>query len=139
MAQTSETAESTGKAVLLFDGDCPMCRASVRLLKRLDWLKVFRFQSARSSEPLPVTTVALNRERLLEEMHLVAPAGAVYHGFRAFRWIAWRVPLLVPIAPLMYLPGMPMVGQRLYLWIAKNRFNLVPCRDDACALPRKNT
>jgi len=122
-------------AILLYDGDCAMCRASVRLLQRLDWLGVLSYQSIRDSTPLPETAVPLIKERLLEEMHLVTPdRTGVFHGFRAFRWIAWRIPLFVAIAPLLYIPGVPAIGQRLYLWIAKNRFKLVPCRHGACSI-----
>ena len=41
------------------------------------------------------------------------------------------------LVPLLYLPGVPAVGQRLYLWVARNRYHLVPCHDGACAVPLK--
>ena len=63
-------------------------------------------------------------------MHLLTPDGKrLYHGFGAFRWMAWRLPLCWPIAPLLYVPGVPWLGQRIYLWIARNRFHLVPCHE----------
>jgi hypothetical protein len=69
-------------------------------------------------------------------MHVLTPDGRrVYHGFAALRWLAWRLPLLWPLAPLLYLPGIPSLGQRLYLWIARNRFRLVPCHGGVCTLP----
>ena len=48
--------------------------------------------------------------------------------------MAWRVPVLLPLAPLMYFPGVPWVGNKVYLWIAKNRYNLVPCDDGGCRI-----
>jgi hypothetical protein len=75
----------------------------------------------------------------MEEMHLITPdAGRIYHGFGAFRWMAWRLPLLWALAPFLYLPGIPTLGQRIYLWIARNRFQLVPCHGGVCQnrLPR---
>ncbi len=72
----------------------------------------------------------------MEEMHLVTPKrDRLHHGFGAFRWMAWRLPLLWLVAPLLYLPGVPYLGQRVYLWIAKRRYRLVPCRDGVCTLP----
>jgi predicted DCC family thiol-disulfide oxidoreductase YuxK len=71
-------------------------------------------------------------------MHVVTPdRKRAFAGFAAFRYIAGRVPLLIGLMPLMYLPGVPEIGQRAYLWVAKNRFNLVPCKDGVCSLPQR--
>src|SRR5205823_7866931 len=101
----------------------------------LDWLHRLAFVNARDRENLPPGVPAPERGRLLEEMHLLAPDGyRLYHGFAAFRWMAWRLPLLWPLAPLLYLPGVPSLGQRAYLWVARNRFQLVPCHGGVCTL-----
>jgi hypothetical protein len=77
----------------------------------------------------------LEPNRLLEEMHLLTPDGrGILHGFGAFRWMAWRLPPLWPLLPFLYLPGMTSVGQRAYLWVARNRFRLVPCHGGVCSL-----
>jgi predicted DCC family thiol-disulfide oxidoreductase YuxK len=132
-----ESRTECGKAVVLYDGQCPLCRKSVALLKRLDWLRRVRCLDARDPANVPAREPTLEPARLLEEMHLVPPSGGrVYHGFGAFRWIAWRLPLLWPVAPLLYLPGVPALGQRLYLWVARNRFDLVPCQHGACSIPK---
>jgi predicted DCC family thiol-disulfide oxidoreductase YuxK len=129
-----------GKGIVLFDGECSLCQRSVRILKRLDWLEKLHFQSARDTEHLPVTSVILDNAKMLEEMHLLTPSRDVaYAGFRAFRWISWRIPLLMPFAPFMYLPGVPWLGNRVYLWVARNRLKLVPCHDGVCELPKKNS
>lgn len=126
------------KAVVLYDGACPLCRKSVRLLRELDWFNVLTFADARTPEQIPQLPASLSRQRLLEEMHLRTPDGArVYHGFAAFRWMAWRLPLLWALAPFLYLPGVPALGQRLYLWVARNRFRLLPCHGGVCSLPGK--
>ena len=31
--------------------------------------------------------------------------------------------------------GVPWLGNKLYLWVAKNRFDLVPCDDGGCRVP----
>ena len=60
-----------------------------------------------------------------------------YAGFRAVRYMLWRMPATLPFAPLTYLPGVPWLGNRVYLWVARNRFQIVPC-DEAgvCRLHR---
>jgi predicted DCC family thiol-disulfide oxidoreductase YuxK len=135
---TQSDSAASGQALLLYDGDCPLCCKGVAQLQRLDWLGILRYANARDCANLPKTAPPLDPERLLEEMHLVpASGGPIYHGFGAFRWLSWRLPLLWPLAPLLYLPGVPFLGQRLYLLVARNRFRLVPCHGGICTLPRK--
>ncbi len=131
------TLSATGsQALVLYDGECPLCQRSVAILKRLDWLRRLVFLDARDEANIPEAVQPLNRDRLLEEMHLVTPdRRKVYHGFGAFRWMAWRLPLLWPLAPVLHLLGMPAIGQRVYRWIARNRFKLVPCTHGECRLP----
>jgi predicted DCC family thiol-disulfide oxidoreductase YuxK len=125
------------RPVVLYDGHCAFCRKSIGLLRRLDWLGRLTYADSRDPAQRPAG-VSLDPGRLLEEMHVVtAPGGRVLHGFAALRWLAWRLPPLWPLAPLLYLPGVLPLGQRLYLWVARNRFRLVPCHGGVCTLPKK--
>ena len=132
------TAQSDSKAVVLFDGDCAFCQRSIRILKALDWFKRLSFQNARDQAHWPPSAEPLSMDRLVEEMHVVTPDRQhAYPGFRAFRWMAWRIPLTLPSAPFLYLPGVLWLGNRIYRWIARNRYNLVPCHDGVCQIPKK--
>ena len=127
-----------GKAVVLYDGECALCRKSVGIAQRLDWWNRIVFQDARDTDRYPPSAMPLELPRLLEEMHLVTPdRQRAYAGFDALRWMAWRLPLTLPLAPLAYIPGVPWLGHRVYLWVARNRLNLVPCHDGACRVPLK--
>lgn len=127
-----------GKAVVLYDGLCPLCQRSVRSLRRLDWLKRLHFQDCRDAARLPKSDVPLDPKRMLEEMHLVTPdRKRAYAGFKAFRWMAWRIPVLMPFAWMLHVPGVPWLGNKVYLWVAKNRYDLVPCKDGVCQLPKR--
>ncbi|MCZ2343831.1 MAG: DUF393 domain-containing protein [Bacteroidales bacterium] len=129
-----------GHGVVIYDGECALCQKSIAILRRLDWRNRLAYHNAREFETLPPATVALEPSRLLEEMHVLTPDRArAPSGFRAIRWIAWRLPLLWPIAPLLYCPGVLWFGQKLYLRIARNRFDLVPCAHGACAVRRPKT
>ena len=124
------------KAVVLYDGLCPLCLKSVAILKRLDWLKRLSYQDARDVDHLPEITTPLEPDRLLQEMHVVTPHRRRAHaGFRAFRWMAGRLPVFWIIWPLLFIPGVPWLGQKFYRWIARHRYHLVPCRDGVCTLP----
>jgi predicted DCC family thiol-disulfide oxidoreductase YuxK len=120
---------------ILYDGDCAFCRKSIALLQKLDWLRRFRYVNVRADEPLlHVPPVA--GAPLLEQMHVLTPAGQLYGGYAALRALAWRAPLLWPVAPLLYLPGIAQLGDRAYRWIARHRFQLVPCQHGACQIKR---
>jgi predicted DCC family thiol-disulfide oxidoreductase YuxK len=125
-------------AIVLYDGECPLCRKTTSILKRLDWLHRLRFQNCRDAAGIPANTAHLDPARMIAEMHVLAPdRKTAYSGFRAVRSIAGRVPLLWPLYPLLFIPGMPRLGQKIYLWIARNRFQLLPCRDGVCTIPPK--
>lgn len=126
------------QATVLFDSQCAFCQKSVSILKKLDWLKALRYQDGRDIDKLPVTSPPLQPSRLIEEMHLVPSSGRpVYAGFSAFRWMAWRLPIFWLLAPFLYIPGVPWLGNKVYLWIARHRFKLVPCKDGVCELPAR--
>jgi predicted DCC family thiol-disulfide oxidoreductase YuxK len=130
---------AAGRAVVLFDGGCEFCRRSVHQLKHLDWFHQLHFEDCRDPARLPKTPAPLDPGRLLEAMHLVTPdRRRVYVGFEAVRWLAWRLPALASFAGLLYLPGVTRLGHRLYTWVAKNRYGLVPCAGGVCSVPRKD-
>jgi len=125
-----------GIATVLYDGQCPLCQKSIAILKRLDWRRRLSYHDARDVAHLPATPLALDPAVLLDEMHVLTPDRQhAYRGFRAFRWIAGRLPLLWALWPMLFLPGVPWLGNRVYRWVARNRYNLVPCHDGACAVP----
>ena len=128
------------QAIVLYDGDCPLCRKTTEFLKRLDWFGRLRFHNCRDTAAIPAHTAHLDPARMIQEMHVLTPDRAnAYSGFRAVRWIAGRVPALWPLYPLLFIPGTARLGQRLYLWVARNRFRLMPCRDGVCTIPPKRS
>src|SRR5437764_3297253 len=93
-----DTDPTDRRAVVLYDGMCAFCRRGVRTLARLDWLGRVRYQDARDAGRLPACEVPLDPTRLLDEMHVVTPdRKRAYAGYRAFRWLAWRLPPLWPL------------------------------------------
>jgi hypothetical protein len=78
-------------------------------LGRLDYV------NARDGDQPLLKLPSIAAAPLFEEMHLLSPDGTrLHHGFGALRWLAWRLPLLWFIAPFMYVPGVPSLGQCLY-------------------------
>jgi predicted DCC family thiol-disulfide oxidoreductase YuxK len=125
------------KALVLYDGDCGFCRASVDRLRALDWRRRLCYADARDPAVL-AEHPRVDPVRALERLQLVRPGEAtVLDGFFAFRWIAGRLPLLWPIWPFLWLPGASAVGVRAYDSVARNRFVFGRCEDGACAVPAR--
>lgn len=130
----------TPKAVLLYDAACPLCRASVALLRPLDWLRRIELRDARDPAGWPATPKPLGAGRVLEEIHLVsANRRRVWAGFAAARRLAWMLPGLWLVAPLLYVPGVLPLGDAAYRRVARNRFRLVPCKDGACEVGNRGS
>lgn len=136
MPETLRTAPARPRGRVLYDGACPLCRRSIALLRKLDWFGRLEYVDVRDSLGSLLCQEPVASAPLLEQMHLLTPDGRWHRGFEAFRWLAWRLPALWPLAPLLYLPGVPWLGQRCYLWIARNRFHLVPCRNGVCDIQK---
>jgi predicted DCC family thiol-disulfide oxidoreductase YuxK len=128
------------KAHVIFDGDCAFCCKSIELVKKLDWLGKLDYVNARDGTQPILAQPPVAGAPLLEQMH-VLPAGgqALYGGYRAIRWLAWRLPATWLAAPFLYLPGMTWLGQKVYLWIARNRFKIIPCEHGVCKLPQAHS
>lgn len=128
------------RAVVLYDGRCPLCRKSVAVLRRLDWLGRLDYRDANDVGNLPESAAPLDPQRLLQEMHVVTPDRRRAHaGFAAFRWMAGRLPPLWPVWPLLFVPGVPWLGRRLYRRVARYRYHLAPCHEGECTIPPRRT
>ena len=63
-------------------------------------------------------------------------AGRIHRGARAIRFIALRLPVAVPLALFLCLPGVILVAERVYALISRNRqwiSRVFGCKG-ACAL-----
>ena len=121
----------TEPAVLVYDGECSMCRASALWL-----MKRALLGGARDFEILPCRS-PVRRERYpliadetcMAAMQLVLPDGRVLAGADAAPEILRRIPRWSWLAALFALPGARPVARRVYAWIARNRMRL------SCGLP----
>jgi predicted DCC family thiol-disulfide oxidoreductase YuxK len=138
MNATIQAVATKPRAVVLFDGDCRFCQKTVGILRSLDWFNRLEYVSAREPEKFPDAVTPVDPMRAIEEMHLVTPdKQKTYAGFRAVRWIAGRLPAMWIMYPFLFIPGVPQLGQKVYLWIAKNRMGIIPCKDGVCEIPVK--
>jgi len=106
----------------LYDGSCGICRKTVSVLSRLDVRRRLVFHDALNRwSSIRALFPGLRQDDCLETMHVVTASGEVKTGFDAYRAISWSIPLFWPIAPLLYVPGVPLAGRRVYARVARNR------------------
>jgi len=112
------------KATLLYDGRCGLCTGSVRWLRVLDWLS--RVDAVDANVPAARAAFPqVDPERARAQVQLVPrPGAAPLEGFRAFRWLAGRLPALWGLWPWLWLPGAGAVGDRVYRAVARRRYRL---------------
>src|SRR5262245_55259865 len=104
--------------IVLYDDECPMCVFQMKVLSWLDWrnaLALVPLSDPRAKEIAPQIT----REDLLEAIHCVTPAGRIYRGARAIRFVGMRLPLLVPVALVLWIPGVIWVAEIVYRWVSR--------------------
>ena len=129
--------------VLLYDSYCPLCRRTVGLLDGIDLLDRVNYQSFRTTDFDAFNAlhhVNTNKQWADQEMLLVRD-GKVYGGFDAYRQMSAMMPLLWPVAPLMWLPGVSHIGRSIYKYVAARRLSWFTCTDACQFLPdvRPNT
>src|SRR5262249_49077675 len=118
---------------VLYDGLCPLCRGTVRLMSRLDLftrLEYLDFRSLNLADYNRRLGLNLALRDLEAEMYVVS-GGKAYRGFGGYRRIALTLPALWPLAPWLFLPGISFVGESLYGRVARNRRNMLWC-DSHC-------
>ncbi len=125
--------------VIIFDGNCRFCHATVRQLRRMDGRHRLAFLSLH--DPYVAATYPdLSHAQLMDKMHLIDARGHRYAGVGAIRYLTRRLPKLWLLAPLMHVPGSLRFWQWGYAWIARNRYRIAsrrdpePCKDGACEL-----
>jgi predicted DCC family thiol-disulfide oxidoreductase YuxK len=111
---------SRAKNILIYDGDCPLCRFQMKLLTWLDWFDRIRLIPIKDPEAALVAPT-LTREKLLEAVHCVTPANQVHRGARCIRHLGMRMPLLIPLAVFLWIPGVIWIAEIIYNWISQNR------------------
>lgn len=129
---------------VLYDGECSLCTASVNGLKRLDSAAELRFIPLQSMEgndaPRIPGLAGVGMEALYEKLHVADPAGRLFAGAEGVVRIMKTVPGLRWVGILYAIPGMGRLGDAVYRWIAKRRYDWfgrteTGCAGSSCKLP----
>jgi predicted DCC family thiol-disulfide oxidoreductase YuxK len=128
--RVAKPASGGARYAMLFDGGCGLCKGVASVAVHLDLFNRIEPMDVvhdwpRIAERFPF----LSREKCLEDMHVVKPDGSVVTRFEAYRHLAWQMPATWLIVPLLYVPGVPQIGDRIYRYVAVHR------HDRGCELP----
>ncbi len=121
----------TEPLAVLYDGRCGLCRRSVVVLKSFDWLHRLQFVNFREAALKKKFAPTIDEKALDEAIHVRLADKEFSKGFFAFRDLSWHLPPLWILMPILYIPGVPSIGEKVYAFIAKNRTR---CTDDRCVL-----
>jgi predicted DCC family thiol-disulfide oxidoreductase YuxK len=113
---------------VFYDGGCGLCRPTIDLLRRLDLRRRIEFLDVHQDWPaIRHRFPGLSREACLTDMHAVDRSGQIFAGFDTYRAVSKVIPAGWIILPVLYVPGIPTLGRRVYRAIADRRHTTV-CR-----------
>ena len=122
MKDRKEAKETLKKAVLIYDGNCPVCEKTVVWIKHNAKRGAFEMlpcQSGSMKQRFP----SIKRAVCMQAMQLVLPDGTVLSGEKALPEILRRLKQYSSAAALFKLPiGDPFPG--LYRWLADRRYHI---------------
>lgn len=122
--------QGVGELTVFLDGQCPLCRRTGRAIHGLDWLDKVGFADANDAARVAAEAGASVGEAL-EQMLVVDASRRVHRGLDAYVRLARALPVTWPLVPLLALPPVRSIGERLYARIAARRTR-THC-DAACA------
>jgi predicted DCC family thiol-disulfide oxidoreductase YuxK len=109
---------------VIYDGYCVLCQQSRKIVQTLDWLKRVEFLDLHNWDEVSNRYPALDYETAMGQMQVVEPNGTMHSGFDGVRRLLRELPLTFPIWLLLQIPGMKWVGDRVYRFIARNRYRI---------------
>jgi predicted DCC family thiol-disulfide oxidoreductase YuxK len=139
MAPPASSPAPRPRYALLYDQDCSLCTFQMRVLTWLDWRNALRLLPLSDPEVARIAP-QLSDGQLREAIHCVTPRGRVYRGARAVRFVGARLPLLWPLALLLWLPGVIFIAEWVYQCVSRNRHvlsRLFGCKDACAVMPRR--
>ena len=118
---------------VFFDGDCPLCRREIDMIRKLDRAHVIWFSDI-ANKDFNAADWGKNTSQLMAEIHARKPNGEWLIGVETFRAIYHAI----GFRRLVRLSRLPVINFALnwgYKYFAKNRLRLTGrCTDTSCSL-----
>jgi len=127
------------QTVMLYDGFCALCMQSLRMIRPLDWRGAIEYLNLQEWDNVSQRFPQLEYEQLMGAVHVVRPDGAVLAGYKGVRELLRQLPLTMWLYPILLLPGVSWLGDKVYNWIAAHRYQFnrifggpTECVDGTC-------
>lgn len=130
---------------VVYDGECNLCLATTAKLRGLQSKANIHFISIQSIEQGKQSVKVPGIEQvsytsLYEKIHVADEQGMLFAGADGIIRIMHTLKGFWPIAVIYHIPGMKLLGDRLYRFIAKRRYDWfgkteLSCTVDGCQLP----
>jgi predicted DCC family thiol-disulfide oxidoreductase YuxK len=131
MTGATSAAPSGYDLELFFDGECPLCRREVALMRTLDRRRRVLFTDI-AAAGFDAARLGRDHATLMASIHAQLPDGTLVTGVEAFR----RAYAALGLGPLVAFSRLPLVSQlaeRAYAVFARNRLRWTGrCTDDVC-------
>lgn len=138
MYNTGDGSGDVARFEVFFDGDCPLCRREISMVRALDVRRRVRFTDIAASGFDP-TGLGRTRAQLMARIHGRTADGGWVEGVEAFRQLYTALGVgLWPLVALTRLPGIRHALEAAYSWFARNRLRLTGRCDASCALPGRS-
>lgn len=136
MEKDSNHAAEDWTFQIFYDGDCPLCRREIEMIRKLDRERVLWFSDIANKNFKP-SDWGKSTEQLMGEIHGRRPSGEWLIGVDAFRAIYDAI----GFRRLVFLSRLPVINFALncgYKYFAKNRLRFTGrCSDTGCSLKAK--
>lgn len=120
---------------VFFDGECPLCRREIDLLRRLDRGRGRIAATDIAAPGFDPSSIGVDRERIMARIHGRLADGTLVEGVEVFRQLYGAVGF-GPLVALTRVPGVSHLLDVAYGVFARNRLRLTGrCTDASCALP----
>ncbi len=117
---------------VFYDGECPLCRREIEMVRRMDRRARVRFVDIADRRFDP-SEVGRTKDELMAKIHARLADGSVIDGVETFRRMYEAVGFRRLVA-LTRLPGITQLLDAAYRWFAKNRLRITGrCTDEVCA------
>jgi len=105
--------------VIVWDDGCSFCGRWISVIRWLDVFGAMRFVGL--SQPDAYVSLRVKQEEARVALQLVEPGGRIRSGFDAVRGVVSVLPGGWFVAPYLALPGIPLIGRRVYRRVAAGR------------------
>ncbi len=122
----------------IYDGTCVICKQTKRIVNALDWLHRVEFLDLHNWSEVEQRYPGLDYDQAMGQIHVVTSDGQLRGGFEGVRRMLRDLPLGYPVWLLLHIPGMDWLGDKVYRFIARNRYQInkffgAPvCEDGTC-------